>query len=66
MPGARGPDAAEASAEIPGPWPLLGRAKELGQVEAAFNDPDCRGLVLVGEAGIGKTRLLDAALDRVS
>ena len=64
MPGARGPDGADASAEIPGPWPLLGRAKELGQVETAFKDPDCRGLVLVGEAGIGKTRLLDAALDR--
>jgi hypothetical protein len=64
VPGALGSAAADSSAELPGPWPLLGRAKELGIVEAAFDDPDCRGLVLAGDAGVGKTRLLDAALDR--
>jgi hypothetical protein len=64
VPGARGQGAADASGEIPGPWPLLGRSKELGLLDAAFDDPDCRGLVLVGDAGVGKTRLLDAALDR--
>jgi DNA-binding SARP family transcriptional activator/alkylated DNA nucleotide flippase Atl1 len=46
---------------------LVGREPELGQVEAAWSaagSPDAATLLLVeGEAGIGKTRLLEAAAD---
>jgi DNA-binding SARP family transcriptional activator len=41
--------------------PLVGRRSELGELRSAFEathaDSDCRLLVLVGEPGIGKTRL---------
>ncbi len=62
MPGAR--EAPDASTGFPGPWPLLGRSRELELLDAAFEEPECRGVVFVGEAGVGKTRLLDAALER--
>ncbi|MGH9034652.1 MAG: AAA family ATPase, partial [Acidimicrobiia bacterium] len=40
-----------------GEWPLVGRAGELSQLEALMGGSDCRGVVLAGAAGVGKTRL---------
>ena len=41
--------------------PLIGRVSELGRITTAINETETHGSVvlLVGEAGIGKTRLLD-------
>lgn len=41
---------------------LLGRAKEMAQITAAMTDrrPGPRGVVLTGDAGVGKTSLLSA------
>ncbi|NOZ50333.1 MAG: NACHT domain-containing protein [Chloroflexi bacterium] len=39
------------------PTPLLGRQRELAEIMALWQDPDCRLLTLVGAAGVGKTRL---------
>src|SRR5262249_37488283 len=44
-----------------GLWPFVARDNELGQILA-----DTRGAVLVGQAGVGKTRLLGAALDAIA
>jgi DNA-binding CsgD family transcriptional regulator len=38
-------------------WPLVGRAEELELLGAALDDPRCGGVVLMGAAGVGKTRL---------
>ncbi|MDA0185301.1 AAA family ATPase, partial [Solirubrobacter phytolaccae] len=38
-------------------WPLTGRERELAQIDAARKDPACPGVVLVAEAGVGKSRL---------
>jgi tRNA A-37 threonylcarbamoyl transferase component Bud32 len=43
--------------------PLVGRDRELGLLHRAWNEARagaCRAVVLVGEAGIGKSRLLEA------
>ncbi|MGZ4695615.1 MAG: AAA family ATPase, partial [Acidimicrobiales bacterium] len=49
-------------------WPLLGRDGELAQIAASIDDPDCGGVVVIGAAGVGKTRLaahtLELAADR--
>lgn len=43
------------------PWPLTGRDAELGEIAAALR-PGRAGILLVGPAGVGKTRLVrDAA-----
>ena len=42
-------------------WPFVGREAELAEIEAGQV-----GVVLVGQAGIGKSRLLAEAVDRVS
>lgn len=39
------------------PTPLLGRQRELAEIMALWQDPDCRLLTLIGAAGMGKTRL---------
>ena len=39
------------------PWPLLGRDAELARLAGAIDDPGCGGVVLIGPAGVGKTRL---------
>ncbi|MGQ0624667.1 MAG: AAA family ATPase [Sporichthyaceae bacterium] len=39
------------------PWPLTGRSTELTQVRDALAEPRPRSVVLVGAAGVGKTRL---------
>lgn len=40
-----------------GMWPLVGRREELDLVEDALGRPEAHGVVLAGEAGVGKTRL---------
>ena len=59
-PGARGSEAPAHGS------PLIGRQRELAALQAAYRDL-CNGrggaVVLVGEAGMGKTRLLDEWLD---
>lgn len=40
-----------------GTWPLIGRDEELAHIAALLDRPDAGGIVLVGPAGIGKTRL---------
>jgi DNA-binding CsgD family transcriptional regulator len=41
---------------------LVGRDRELAQIAAARTAGDCAGVVLVGQAGVGKTRVARAAL----
>jgi DNA-binding CsgD family transcriptional regulator len=49
---------------VPGiSWPLLGRDVELAQLATAIDDPECGGVVLIGAAGLGKTRLATHALE---
>jgi DNA-binding CsgD family transcriptional regulator len=43
------------------PWPLVGREREIGSLEGALA---AGGAVVVGEAGVGKTRLVDEAVAR--
>jgi DNA-binding CsgD family transcriptional regulator/tetratricopeptide (TPR) repeat protein len=38
-------------------WPLVGRAEELEVLASALDDARCDGVVLMGAAGVGKTRL---------
>jgi DNA-binding CsgD family transcriptional regulator len=45
-------------------WPLVGRRAELEVLSAVFTDTPAGGVVLAGEAGIGKTRLAREALAR--
>src|SRR5438270_1539545 len=40
------------------PWPLVGRERESAKFRAALGDDDCDGIVFVGPAGVGKTRLI--------
>jgi DNA-binding NarL/FixJ family response regulator len=40
-----------------GAWPLIGRERELERIAQARADPDCRGVVVSAEAGVGKSRL---------
>jgi hypothetical protein len=41
---------------------LVGRQVELGAITEALKRADTAGAVVIGEAGVGKTRLIDAAL----
>ena len=47
---------------MPVAWPLTGRSKELRLIEAAISDRDSSGIVIRGEAGVGKSRLAREAL----
>jgi DNA-binding CsgD family transcriptional regulator/tetratricopeptide (TPR) repeat protein len=38
-------------------WPLVGRADELAEIVATLADGDVGGMILVGAAGVGKTRI---------
>src|SRR4051812_5293168 len=56
-----------ASLSAPGPtsrvdWPLIGRDRELGLIAEVLGRSDATGVVLVGEAGVGKTRLATEAI----
>ncbi len=44
------------------PWPLTGRSVELEQLGSLYRDGTCGGVVLLGPAGVGKTRLAEEAL----
>ncbi|MFJ3667307.1 LuxR C-terminal-related transcriptional regulator [Streptomyces sp. NPDC090106] len=45
-------------------WPLVGRGSELGHFDAALADRGCRGFVVGGAAGVGKSRLAEECLER--
>jgi DNA-binding NarL/FixJ family response regulator len=42
---------------LPNAWPLVGRDRELEAIAAARADAGCHGVVLVADAGVGKSRL---------
>ena len=58
MPGDQG----HASA-LQGVWPLMGRDRELEAIAAARASSGCHGVVLVADAGVGKSRLAREAQD---
>lgn len=39
------------------PTPFIGRTREIDEISALLDDPNCRLLTLVGPGGMGKTRL---------
>jgi ATP-dependent Clp protease ATP-binding subunit ClpA len=43
-------------------WPLTGRSKELRLIEAAISDRDSSGIVIRGETGVGKSRMVREAV----
>ncbi|CAM3145341.1 hypothetical protein BST27_18900 [Mycobacterium intermedium] len=43
--------------------PIVGRGTELRAIADALAAEDCRGVLLVGDAGVGKTRLAEEAAD---
>jgi DNA-binding winged helix-turn-helix (wHTH) protein len=49
----------DGRASRPAGWPLLGRSDELAALAAWFDDPDSGGVLLTGEAGMGKSRLAE-------
>ncbi|HEY1519167.1 MAG TPA: LuxR C-terminal-related transcriptional regulator [Solirubrobacteraceae bacterium] len=42
---------------LPGAWPLVGRDRELEAIAAARVSSGCHGVVLIADAGVGKSRL---------
>ncbi|MFI6340834.1 LuxR C-terminal-related transcriptional regulator [Streptomyces sp. NPDC050535] len=49
-----------------GRWPLVGRGPELEAFASALADRECRGFVVGGPAGVGKTRLAEECLERAA
>ncbi|MDX6554882.1 MAG: hypothetical protein QOD86_1077, partial [Miltoncostaeaceae bacterium] len=47
-------------------WPLVGRIEELELIAGTLDEPEAPGIVLAGEAGVGKTRLAATALSRAA
>ncbi len=45
------------------PWPLTARANELGAITEVLDPLGPPGLLIVGSPGVGRTRLLEEALD---
>ncbi len=46
-----------------GAWPLVGRDRELEAIAAARAAPGCHGVVVIADAGVGKSRLAREGLD---
>lgn len=46
----------------PAAWPEIGRVLEVEHVSKLLNDPDCQGVMLLGELGVGKTWIGKRAL----
>jgi type II secretory pathway predicted ATPase ExeA len=46
-----------ATPALVGDWPLVGRDQELEAIAAARASPACHGVVVVADAGVGKSRL---------
>lgn len=42
---------------VHGEWPLVGRDAELKDVRGALLDSSCRGVIITGQSGVGKTAL---------
>ncbi|MEU1280041.1 LuxR C-terminal-related transcriptional regulator [Streptomyces sp. NPDC005805] len=47
-------------------WPLAGRERELRAFDRAWETPRCRGVVVHGAAGVGKSRLAEEFLARAA
>jgi predicted ribonuclease YlaK len=47
-------------------WPFRGREAELALIAQAMDDPAVAGIVVAGEAGVGKTRLALEALGQAA
>lgn len=60
------PRPAEPVSPMPGHWPLMGRDRELAAIEGALSHPGAGGVVLVGAAGAGTSRLVHEALRRAA
>jgi DNA-binding NarL/FixJ family response regulator len=46
-----------ATPALVGDWPLVGRDQELEMIVSARANPACQGVVVVADAGVGKSRL---------
>src|SRR5438067_4844537 len=46
-------------------WQLVGRREELAYIDEALADPARAGVVIAGQAGVGKTRLVREATSRL-
>lgn len=55
-------DGLQQTANLEDQWPLVGRVDELSRLEALLADPTAGGVLLVGPAGVGKTRLAHECL----
>jgi hypothetical protein len=47
-------------------WPFVGRDEELRSIAAAYREASASGVVIAGDAGVGKTRLAHEALARLA
>ena len=65
LPACGAPSLAERTSapwDVPDSWPLLGREADLAYLAATIASESFTGVVLVGDAGVGKTRLTVEAL----
>ena len=61
---------ADARSTRPADLPLVGRAREIAALDAEFRrsvaGPECRLVTLLGEAGVGKSRLIEEFVRRLA